>query len=185
MQEQMTMLRVQPGRRVIALGGKAALAGVVVVMAFILGGVVAIYFAVYVRPSWHHMVSRITSLDAGRVQSVTLLPHPNPAYGSLVATPTVITDAAVIEQIAAACREAQHFSPNHPSGKWWVVVRVVTADESFEFLVSDTLNAGCLVDIYSDVTQGWRIATLRSDALGPLLANMAATGGASSRPVGP
>lgn len=108
---------------------------------------------------------------AADVDEVDIKPYPGPDHTSLTAAPIAIRDRGDIIQITAALDRAASFWTNHPVERWSAWITIKTKKFEYNFIVvqtSDTTN-GTIIYLKSGLTEGWTIATFRSDQFGGIL----------------
>ncbi len=110
----------------------------------------------------------ILSLTARDVRSVVLdREYKNEAVKqsvNLVHKPITVTDREEVASICEALRSAKMVSPNHPTGRWYCALTLVTSNGHIEIRVERTTGQGVIL---------WLRKSFRCDEMGTVLESIA------------
>lgn len=158
-----------PQARRVERMGTGVFIAVAVLMLVVIGGQ---FYSRRLSPAAQAAHRFLQEMPVDRIQEVVLEPY---TVHSLVAQPLHLRRRETIARLAALLRTARPWSPSHPNARWFVILRLVTAQGDYGGHVESTDNdQGVQIWYASGVHGGWNFGTYRQDALGPLLEQLAA-----------
>jgi hypothetical protein len=106
-------------------------------------------------------VNDVLSTPADQVRAIVV--QPTGSAASLVKTPKRMESRAVIARIVDAIHGSVTFYPNHPQTRWEALLELELPGRS-AFCVVRSTGSQLLVEVFSDRTAGWLLATRAADS---------------------
>jgi hypothetical protein len=143
------------------------------VIAFVVGAAV-VFDILCLSPSTAHrqeMINHIIKANPVEVLRLEIEPCSDRGDSSGSRAPRVVTSQPEIERIMAALSIAAPWSPNHPVRQSCFHIRLVEATNHYDFLVIQTIDSenGTIIEIWSNIYDGFVIGIFRSDGLQAIL----------------